>query len=190
MSPTTTTRQRDTQRQRVYDAETAAFGRDSEEMTLAECQAFVDKCLSSAWLRKRFPRAAEPVEVRDGRSRRRAGYGPGAMYLVLGSPRIVTRPNIITMPRWTRSKWQLLHELAHHLSRHEPAHGWQFAECYLYLVRVFLGRGREEMLKEQFKAHRVRFREPRERRMTQEQREAARQRMLAMHAARAAGSTK
>jgi hypothetical protein len=163
-------RPRDTQRQRLYDAERDAFGRTADGYTVEQMQALIDKWRSSKTLCKRYPRAKLPVKVTDGRSRRRGAYSYGK----------------IAMPRAARSKRYLLHELAHHLVIEGPAHGWQYAECYLYLVRVFMGRSAEEALKREFKAHRVRFRAPRRSTMTDAQREAARQRMLAMHAERQA----
>jgi putative metallohydrolase (TIGR04338 family) len=166
---------KDMQRQRVYDAEEAAFGASSTELTVEEMQRLIDKWVASKTLQRRYPRANLPLKVTDGRSRRRGGYH-----------RVWYGPDEIRMPRRTRTKWYLLHELAHALSwsQDQPAHGWQFAECYLYLVRVYLGKGAEEKLRQQFKAHKVRSRAPRKRIMTDQQREAARQRMLAMHAAR------
>lgn len=164
------------QRQRVYDAENAAFDKSkpSEGLSVAECQAFVDKCCSSRVLQRRYPGAAHPPTVKDGRGRRKACYMP--VY------------HELRIPRWSRSRWILLHELAHALvyGRRGATHGWEFAECYLYLVRVFLGRSAEDQLKAEFKAKRVRYREPRKRQMSEAQRQAARERMLAYHAAKAA----
>jgi len=163
------------QRQKVYNAEVAAFGPARDDgYSVAEMQAMVDKWLASAVVRRRYPMAAHKVTVTDGRSRRRGGYKAGW--------------HEIAMPRATRTKWYLLHEVAHALTfnRLEPGHGWRFAECYLYLVRVYLGKGAEEKLRGQFKAHRVKHRRPRKRVMTAAQREAARQRMLDWHAERRA----
>ena len=167
---------RDTQRQKVYDSENAAFDkRKSEGMTVAEAQAFIDKCCSSAVLRRRYPRAGIEFTVTDGRGRRRACFTPWPY-------------NELRMPRWSRSRWVLLHELAHALtfSRKQAWHSWEFCECYLYLVRVFLGRGQEELLKREFKARRVKYRPPRKRQLTEDQRSAARERILALNAARVA----
>ena len=82
----------------------------------------------------------------------------------------------------------MLHELAHALtySRELAPHGWEFCECYLYLVRIYLGRAAEAKLRQEFKARKVRHRQPRKRTMTEAQREAARQRMVAWHAAKQA----
>jgi putative metallohydrolase (TIGR04338 family) len=168
---------RDSQRGKVYAAENAAFDKSkSEDLSVAECQAFIDKCLNSKGLQSKYPKATRRYKVTDGRGRRTACYAP----LI----------NQLRVPRWARSRWVLLHELAHALvfsfsDSHAP-HGWEFCECYLYLVRVFLGRWAEDALKAEFKARRVRYRPPRKRQMSDEQRQAARERMLAYHAAKEA----
>jgi putative metallohydrolase (TIGR04338 family) len=167
---------RDMQRQKLYDAEEIAFGQAKETMTLHEAQALVDRVLASKVIRRQYPRAIYRLGVEDGRSRRRGGYFAR------------WDASVIRLPRRTRCKWYVLHEIAHHLSydRREPAHGWQFAACYLHLVRVYMGKSSEQALKDAFKLKRVRYRKPRSRTMTDEQRQAARERMLAWHAKRAA----
>lgn len=170
---------RDTQRQKLYDAENAAFGESHPTMSLAEVQAFVDKVLASKVVQRHYPRAQYRLTVTDGRARRSAGY-----YACWDDSEI-------RMPRWARTKWSTLHEVAHHLA-HDPreaAHGWRFAACYLELVRIYMGRPSEQALKDAFKAKRVRYREPRKRTMSAEQRQASRERMLAMHAARTTTTT-
>jgi putative metallohydrolase (TIGR04338 family) len=140
-------------------------------LSVPEMQALINKWCSSKVLQRRYPRAARPPRVTDGRSRRRGGaYG-----------------RELRMPRSTRNKPYLLHELAHYLvpAAGRPAHGWEYAECYLYLVRVFLGKASEEALRREFKTGHVRYREPRRSTMTPEQRQLARERMLAWHAAKA-----
>lgn len=166
---------RDGQRQKLYDAEAQAFGTSSEQMTIPEIEALVAKVLGSKAILEEYPGASFPLAVTDGRSRRRGGY--------------VFRPfgvSEIRMPKWTRSKWYVLHEIAHHLTWHRerPAHSWQFCACYLHLVRVYMGRGAEADLLAGYKAKKVRHKPPRTRAMSDEQREAARQRMIDMHARR------
>lgn len=167
--------QRDSQRSKIYAAEDAAFNRGfSEGLTVGECQAIVDKVLASRTVRERYPRADLPVLVADGRGRRSACYA-ATRY---GRP-------TLCIPRSLRSKWVVLHELAHHLTHKRGVpHGWEFAECFLYLVRVFIGRHAEARLKQEMKARRVKYAPPRRSTMTDDQREAARQRMLAINAAR------
>jgi putative metallohydrolase (TIGR04338 family) len=171
---TMTDRPRDSQRSRVYAAERAAFGdawrKPLGSGAVADIEAFVRKCCASKLLQRRYPGARRPPRIRDGRGHRRCTYDPSI--------------HALTFPRWGRTKPVVLHELAHALTEGPDRawHGWEFCECYLYLVRVFIGRGAEDNLRREFKARRVKFRQPRTRQMTDEQREAARQRMLAMHA--------
>jgi putative metallohydrolase (TIGR04338 family) len=152
------TRARDFQKGKLYKAERIALGHTgdgSELATVEAVQAFVDKVLASAWTRRTFPQCRTRVTVLDGRGRRAACSEGGA----------------IRMPRWSRSRWVTLHELAHEIydrtsagamaRKGAAAHGWQFAERYLLLVRHFLGAEAHEKLRAAFKAHRVRYSAPR-----------------------------
>jgi hypothetical protein len=71
---------RDSQRQKLYDAEDAAFGKEKppEFRTIAECQAYVDRVVGSeAWEALGFSHLgmfdSHPLTVKDGRGRRRGG---------------------------------------------------------------------------------------------------------------------
>lgn len=180
---------RDTQRSKVYKAEKEAFrdhAKASERLeTVEDMEKYVKYVFGLKRVRDAFPNAM-PVgdsvfcgwrlpNVRDGRGRRCAGGD------VRG----------ITMPVWSRSKWIVLHELAHTISlrihRGIAAHGWEYCATYLLLVRYALGVEAHDLLKEQFKAHRVRFRAPRKRvyrELTIEERTALVDRLAAMRAAK------
>lgn len=85
----------------------------------------------------------------------------------------------------------MLHEMAHCLVDESvwpaPAwHSWEFVECYLWLVRIYMGRHVEQALLAEFKKRNVKHRPPRTRAMTDEQREAARQRMIEINRQRVA----
>lgn len=155
---------RDSQRSKLYAAERRAFASDEPmpEMSVETMQALIDKWASSKVMQRRYPRARRRCVVRAGR---------GASYVPLYYA--------ITMPRWGRSRrWVLVHEYAHHLAPTDvAAHGWQFCEAYLYLVRVVIGKQAEERLKAEFKAGKVRYRKPVKRQMTEAQKQAARERM-------------
>jgi putative metallohydrolase (TIGR04338 family) len=164
-------RPRDSQRSKVYAAEQAAFPNiHNGHLTVPEMQALIDKWCSSAVLQRKYPRAAMVPLVTDGRGRRKGGYRSSTCEL--------------RMPRFARTKPYLLHELAHHLTHHpaRACHGWEYAECMLYLVRVFISRSASETLATTYRAHKVKHRAPRTRQMTVAQRQAARERMLAYHA--------
>lgn len=148
---------RDTQRSKVYKAERVAF-RDHAEANeglreVADIEAFVRHVFSLKRVQDAFPRAvtewrAGTPKVRDGRRRRSACGGIG----------------FISMPLWSRCKWIVLHELAHTIAfrtqYHIAAHGWEYAATYLKLVRCVLGVEAHDLLKAQFKAHRVRYKAP------------------------------
>jgi len=155
---------RDTQRQKVYDAENVLSpggmvydfswrNRDGvkldrkDAMTLDECQAFVDAMIRTRWWRNRF-RDIRAIWVRDGRGRRRAagfrGIGRGH----------------IKLPRWSRTPHIILHEVAHVVTPERPAHGREYARNLLDLVVRFLGPDAGRKLRAAYKVHGVRYRPP------------------------------
>lgn len=106
----------DRQRSKVYSWEracVASLGRSSihspEFETLQECSAFADPI----WRKER---------ARVGLAGRAAPT--------------IERPHRITLPRWTRSRWIVLHELAHHLppgDQHGPMTEMEMA-CHISLA--------------------------------------------------------
>ena len=133
---------RDSQRSKLYRAEKAAFECfDREpEMTLADCQKLVDRAM-------RFFREISSPRVSDGRGRRTAWASLWE----------------IRLPRWSRRRMWVLHEVAHTISRRlarrkrRPiqGHGKEFARTYMKLVRRFIGRAEADLLKLSFSQHRV-----------------------------------
>ncbi len=142
---------RDNQRQKVYDSEALAFeGRTErgtpydalpEYKTVAECQQFVSKVVSSSTWKHLCPFGPEYVTVADGRGRRRAGASGGR----------------ITIPRFARRRWYLLHELAHVATPAEEwaPHGPQYVFAYLHLVSRFLGPRQHAALTSAMASYRV-----------------------------------
>jgi putative metallohydrolase (TIGR04338 family) len=149
---------RDSRRQRLYDAEDVVFNKSKppEWRSVREVQDYADFVTATdAWKALEVGNE-EPISVRDGRGRRRAGAEAFS--------------NFITMPKWSRSKWVVLHELAHIaeayradwdngwpgyenengrvvLTRTTAAHGPEYAGVYLYLVREFLsGEAHDKLL--------------------------------------------
>lgn len=158
---------RDSQRQKLYNAERATFGYSRSVKTdlrsVADVQAYVDRVTATKWWadnvtavrNARGNRLVRRIEVRDGRGS--------------GSARAVGMFRIL-IPTGMRQDWIVLHELAHCATTQElgplahgvyAAHGWQFAARYLSLVSRFLGREQHDRLRDQFKAHKVRYRPPR-----------------------------
>jgi len=137
-------RPRDEQRSRLYAAENQikAFLRDPLPK-IEQMQAFVDEILGSPWLQSQFgSRILSPITVLPGRRRRQAT----AHFFM----------SIIKVPKALRSKFIVLHEVAHILTDRyygqdvTEAHGPQFATFLLMLVDHFLGREDCEELLEAF----------------------------------------
>lgn len=173
------TRERDSQRSKVYRAEGASKVKGKFLGTIPEIEAYLERVFSHEWFRRHFPHARR-FTVKDGRGRRAAG-GSGYGFRA-----------VITMPKWSRFETIILHELAHGLTELEWGrgtawHGWEFCETFLKLVYHYMGREAGDKLKASFKEHRVRFRKPRRgRKLTPEQREAAVARLAAAREAKAA----
>lgn len=136
-------RQRDTQRKRVYDAEksaAASLGVDARVQSIAnaDLQRFVDDVLRTRAVRARWPGKTVRVVLKRG----------GSAYGYTGR---------ITLPKFARNPWVILHEVAHCLqSGTGAAHGAEFAGTYLFLIRTALGKEAGDRLLISYKAHRVR----------------------------------
>jgi len=131
-------RQRDSQRSKLYAWERqyvdgrptwASWAERHEtgkhpKMTLAECQALVNK----VW-RSYFGPGPTPPEVKDGRGSRRALAGFFH----------------ISLPRWARTRHSVLHEVTHSIldrsCRYDLAgHGPEFVRIYCELLVRYDGR--------------------------------------------------
>lgn len=135
---------RDQQRSRVYAAENAAFDKSkSEGMTVEQVERFVEEVWNSRTVeRMRRSIWTRAPRVHDGRGHRRAvSYG-----------------GMIAIPLWARSRWVVLHELAHELTTQEPAHGPHFVANYLTLVERFLGFEARERLGAEMRKRNVKTR--------------------------------
>ncbi|MFF0814266.1 TIGR04338 family metallohydrolase [Rhodococcus sp. NPDC003318] len=148
---------RDTQRSRVYEAESVVrgifdradrgTGRQLElfgsRLTLPverrfasvqSVQAYADRVLALNWVRARWPRSAVPVTVRARAASGAAHYEPATSTLAV--------PLHTGGTAWALRELVVLHELAHHL---EPdgadtaAHGPEFVARYLVLVDEIIG---------------------------------------------------
>jgi putative metallohydrolase (TIGR04338 family) len=115
------------QARRLYAAEELSGIKYGDALTLKECQQFVDKVINRKYVLDNY-RSLRKVTVLDGRGRRSAcatnHYSEG---------------RAIKLPKWSRNKYVILHEVAHHLTfldGHKP----EFASCLLDLVRHFLGK--------------------------------------------------
>lgn len=160
---------RDSQRSRLYRAESNSQGRWGRRLeTVEEMQAYVDALLADPWTKERWP--TRRIRVGPGRGYRRATAISGY--------------NKIEMPRWARCEHVVLHEVAHLFTDrqygvHVASHGWQFAGILVQLVEHQLGEEAATALKASFAEHRVRWKKPRQRRsLTAEQKAAAIERLV------------
>lgn len=151
--------ERDSQRQRVYDAEKEAFAGELliEDWDFTATVAYVRRvCASKTWakLRRRSDPPERAPDVLPGREGDRpSGWAGG-----------------VTLPPLARKRWLILHELAHSAAPIVAQHDWMFCDTYLKLVSRFLGREAAAKLKAAFKKHRVRFRPKSKRTPTPERR--------------------
>ena len=160
---------RDSQRKKLYRAEWKAFfGTEKYEedhtphsldfQTVSECQKYVDHVTASdTW--KALDIWVEHVGVKDGRGRRKAGAD--------------SEGDTILLPKWSRVRWVILHELAHiandylynfeveengdisEIYEESAPHGPQYAGVYAYLVRRLLGDKTYRSLLQSFEEYRV-----------------------------------
>jgi putative metallohydrolase (TIGR04338 family) len=127
-------RARDSQRQKLYDAENLAFYGTIEPVewpppdwrTVSECQKFVEEVTASPAWKRLCPFGPHDVTVTDGRGRRRGGS--------------FTETDTIALPKFARRRWYVLHELAHltTLSENMAWHGPEYVSAYLHLASEFL----------------------------------------------------
>jgi len=142
------TRQRDTQRSRLYKAEKVLTSFSERLETPEEIATFLTKVCNRAPIQRRYGlHLRRSIEVHDGRRRRNA----------------CAWVNYIKMPKWARTQYIVLHEAAHsiNLRKHGTliaAHGREYAAIYLDLVRFGLGTDAHAALKTSFAAHKVKFR--------------------------------
>lgn len=164
---------RDSQRQKVYDAEQVIRRKGRTFTSVEEMQGYIDHLMGSAWFRRRW--SIKNVTVKRGRE--------GTSAWANGLRRL------INMPTWAWTEDVLLHELSHILTdTHEgkvAPHGREFARIYLELVRHKMGKEHGDALRDSFRQHRVKFTKPRAP-MTPEQREAAAERLAAARQAKGA----
>jgi putative metallohydrolase (TIGR04338 family) len=167
---------RDNQRQKVYDSE-HAIDHGASFTTVAECQAYVDRVLARKRLQRKYPRLPKKIVVRPGFGR------------IIACAETLDGQRVIKLPLWSRTELTILHEISHHVAESSDgirwAHNWKFAAIHLSLVREMMGVDAERALRDQYRARRVRYTEPRAKRpLTEEQRSAAADRLAAAREAR------
>jgi putative metallohydrolase (TIGR04338 family) len=167
---------RDSQRAKVYAAERTIRPLGRSFSSIEEIQGYVDRLVGSAWFRRRWGKRRITVE------RGRAG----------SSAMAVSGPSVIQMPEWSWCEPVVLHEVAHLCTDRQhtegfqrvAAHGREYAAILLILVRRQMGDDAWRMLKLSFVKYKVKHTAKRSRAMTDEQREAAVERLALARAAK------
>ena len=150
-------RDRDSQKQKVYDAEDLCRNRLRKEfsdeyrllyesISLDEIEKYCKKIIDSAWFQKRWPQI-KGIHISDGRSRRSASGGR------------VGKNARMKFPIHARYKEIVLHELAHACDMsHAGWHGRPFCRIFLELLRHEFGDEVWKIMKECFKEKKVKVR--------------------------------
>ena len=137
---------RDSQKSRVYRAETPLGGRRLPH--LDDCSDYVDHVVGSLWWTARFPQhdLARVPRLRPGNGARQAFYRDEP-----------TGPTI-TVPRRYRTSAVIIHELVHWAMATEldlPSHGRTFTRVLLDAVAEFMGDAKRELLAAGYAEHNV-----------------------------------
>ncbi len=144
---------RDTQKQKLYNAERVLRAYADPLPTVADMEKYVAKVLKRAPIVARYPQDLQPIDVCPGKWGQRRALAHGG--------------DRISMPKWSRDTHIVLHEVAHviasrvHGARNIAGHGWQYAKVYIDLVHFMMGREAAEALKISFAHHGVRYKAPR-----------------------------
>lgn len=170
-------RPRDSQRKKVYSAESTVRHLSRTFIDFDETCQYVRKICHSKWLRTNYCQDWEPTDtitVGDGRGRRKAS---GSFFT-----------KTIKLPKWARHEIVVLHEIAHVLvSSYQVApHGPEFVGCLLRLVKHFMGDRVFVALNSSFKEHKVRTKTKSKRILTEQQKEVLRDRIAQARAVKAA----
>jgi putative metallohydrolase (TIGR04338 family) len=143
---------RDTQKSRVYDAEDLAQinlnGKcRGQTIANADLQAFVDKVLTKATVRRRWPSHGRPGGITARLKRGGSAYGKAGVREIM-------------LPLFARNEWVILHEIAHVLHNHphdEAPHGPEFVRIEMFLIEQALGKDAAQAFKAACKEKRVRI---------------------------------
>lgn len=145
-------RPRDSQRQKVYDAE-KPFHKTSERIeTIPEISRWLhNEIFTSEWFKENYPEA-KYFRLHDGRAARTAKGWFDAKERVAH----------MKLPKWSRCKFVILHELAHgvcqsvHGKRKVAGHGKEWAGIFMHLLRK-LCPTEYESLKVEYKLNKVKY---------------------------------
>jgi putative metallohydrolase (TIGR04338 family) len=184
-------RLRDSQRSKVYNAERLAFSiqkfYNNTGMSTKDIEDFIHKMITTPSLVRRYHNEFYSKYDQDKPMNEKRPWkihvkaGQGVRYARGGRYGII-------IPGWARNYYVICHELAHTISirKYEEtksiaAHGWEFCEIYLNLVRFMINIDDHNKLKASFKEHKIKYKESKKssRVWTDEMRATFRQRMIA-----------
>lgn len=142
------TRQRDSQRQKLYNAEQVVrpVHQGKRFETVEEISAYLETARQHKWWKTQFGAFPyQPFRVRPGFGARHA-HGGGTT---------------ITLPIWARTELVIWHEIAHCITQWKypsrAAHGREYAQIFLSLIRHYLGQAAHDALKAAFRTYHVRY---------------------------------
>lgn len=146
-------RPRDSQRSRLYAAEWEVFGWPKMEFkSIGELEDYFWTVLENRHVQARYPVAkdivAGSIELKVAN-----GFGLRNAMTIWDGQRVW-----ISFPRKVRTKWTVVHEIAHVVAPQEAAlHGREFARVYLHLMKLIFGHDIENNLKSAMKKHKCKY---------------------------------
>ena len=146
------TKPRDSQKQRLYDAQRlAGFYDTGEVMTIKEAQKFVNQVLSHQKTKKLHKQYAFLASVYPSKIIVEAGSGNHATM----RNRNWETVRLIRLNKFGRNKFIVLHEIAHHITWGRESHGAEFADVLLQFTTRYLGKPDADKLANAFNEKRV-----------------------------------
>lgn len=124
-------RRRDTQRSLVYSWErrTRGCAMHREDMSLEECEAMMERVWRAERGRYGMGRAKTPMLQR----------------VHWGQQSALSHGGAVSLPRWARNPWVILHEIAHELTKGD-GHGSRFVGVLIGLAARHIGADPHELL--------------------------------------------
>lgn len=167
-------RLRDNRRQKLYDAEKVLSNFSKPLPEITDVEEYLKLIWSKKVLQRKFKTALS--------------YGPPQVVHSKSGDALAYGTHKISLPIWARHDWIVIHEISHIICNRthsfSAGHGWQFCAIYLEVVQTMLGMEAKKALKQSMRQHRVKFREPKPKRlMTPEVLEQLRARMAVARAA-------
>ena len=141
---------RDFQRSAVYKSESLPDGVMFESMN--ECKEYGQVIVNSDYWKSQKGR--KRFTLKDGRGCSNATASSKGIHRD-------KRKDIVTLPKWARKKWVIIHEFSHLLTNMTDfgtsPHGAVFCKHYLLLVKELLGQDQYEMLIGKFNDNGVKY---------------------------------